>query len=62
MDFEDESSAGKHKKANSQSTAAKKDLLKSIVVAVGSHDGAVQLWNPVEANEWEQFITSSGKH
>lgn len=56
MDYEDSvSKPGKASKAK-----VRADMVRNIVVAVGSGDGELQIWNPLQANETEQYIATSG--
>jgi len=38
------------------------DMIKTVVVAVGTGNGSVQLWSPLQASASEQYTTTSGRH
>lgn len=42
--------------------SSSRDLMKrNMIVAVGSEAGDVQIWNPLRANELQQYVSTSGK-
>ncbi|XP_067949967.1 telomerase protein component 1-like [Watersipora subatra] len=55
MDWDDVESS----KPKAATSKAKSDILKEVLVAIGSTDGEVQLWQPLKANEQEEFISTS---
>lgn len=55
MDYEDSVKETKAVKAKIRA-----DMVKNVIVAVGSSNGIVQIWNPLQANEMEQYTSTSG--
>jgi len=55
MEYEDKVSKPAQSKAR-----LKSQLLKSVLVLIGSADGSIQLWNPLQANELQEYIHPSG--
>lgn len=58
MDYED--SLNLTTKRQKDKARMRADMVKSVIVAIGTANGEVQLWNPLQANETDQYVSTSG--
>ena len=58
MDYED--TLNLTTKRQKDKARMRADMVKNVLVAIGTADGEIQLWNPLQANETDQYVSTSG--